>query len=140
MAFDLSLLQRQPVEVTALVIGNSMLEGSMRRVSFVPPGDSEAAREAGPCSQSPPRPRSVPAASQGLRLRLLPQPGGPRRDAAGSWRPGSRRCASARPSAAAAACSGQRQTLGSLCVTGLLPDALNLHQAALNGFPPPPQA
>lgn len=87
---------------------------------FVSPGDPQAKRETGSCRQSPPRPHSVPAASQGLRLWLFPQPTCHPRDAAGSWSPHSQRCASARPSAPAAACSGQRQTLGSVCVTAVL--------------------
>lgn len=136
MTFDLTLLQRQPVEVTDVVIGNYMFDEMLHlKRLFVSSGDSQAKRETGSCRQSPPRPHSVPAASQGLRLWLFPQPTCHPWDAPGSWSPHSQRCASARPSAPAAACLGQRQTLGSVCVTAVVvTDTLKVHYPAVNIF------
>lgn len=103
---------------------------------FLSSGDSQAKRETRSGGQSPARLHPVPAASQGLRLRLFPQPACHPWDAPGGWSPHSQRCTTARPSAPTAACSEQRPTLGSVCLTQLLvTDPLKTYQPAVIVFP-----
>lgn len=111
------------------------MESHICRDVFLSSGDSQAKRETRSGRQSPARLHSVPAASQGLRLRLLPQPTCHPRDAPGGWSPHSQRCATARPSTPAAACSEQGPTLGSVCLTELLvTDPLKMYQPAVKVF------
>lgn len=110
-------------------------ESHIWRDVFLPSGDSQAKRETRSGRQSPARLHSVPAASQGLRLRLFPQPTCHPRDAPGGWSPQSQRCTPARPSTPTAACSEQRPTLGSVCLTELLvPDPRKMYQPAVKVF------
>lgn len=131
--FDLALLQRHPVEVTdecldvvSLVFQtwvNLLKKCSICKQSevfvFSCPGDSGAERETGPSRQSSTRPHFVLAASQRLRLRLVPQPSRHTGHTAGHQHTNSHSCTAPWPDKPTAACSGKRPTQRSVCVTGL---------------------
>lgn len=130
--FDLTLLQRQPVEVTheCLNLASLVVQAWIRLLKKCSvwkqsevvfrrhcPGDSGAERETRPSRQSSARPHFVSAASQGVRLRLVPQPSRHTGHTAGCQHTNSHSCTAPRPGTSIAACSGKRPTQRSVCVT-----------------------